>query len=283
MNDINNWDIVVKPKASFFRLNLKEVWAYRDLIILFVKRDIVSLYQQTVLGPFWYVFQPIVSTITFTFIFGGIANISTDGLPAPLFYLTGLTLWNFFTACLNKNTSIFLSNASIFGKVYFPRLTVPISNVFSSFVTLGIQFIVLIILLIYYKITAGLPDIQYWYLILLVPLLILLAVLGLSIGLILSSLTTKYRDISFLIGFGVQLLMYCSTVIFPLSFVSPKLKIFILLNPVTSFIEVFRYIITGHGQIIPSGIIYSIVVTVILFFTGIMLFNKVERTFMDTV
>jgi len=284
MKEEENWDMVIKPRESFFSLKLKEVWEYRDLILLFVRRDVVSLYQQTILGPFWYIFQPLASTITFTFVFGSIAKISTDNLPAPLFYLSGLTTWNFFTACLNKNSSIFVNNSSIFGKVYFPRLTVPASNILSSFITFGIQFLVLIAFIIYYKVMGDASfTIQYSWLIMIVPLLIAVSLLGLGIGMILSSLTTKYRDVSFLIGFGVQLLMYCSTVIFPLKVVPESLKIFVQANPVTSYIDAFRFIFTGHMIPSPYALLYSVGVTIFLFFLGIMMFNKVERTFMDTV
>lgn len=283
MKEIESWDLVIKPKTSFFRLNFSEVWSYRDLIVLFVKRDIVSLYNQTILGPFWFLFQTIASTGTFTFIFREIAHIPTDGLPAPLFYLSGLTIWNFFTACLNKNSNIFVSNASIFGKVYFPRLTVPIANIISSIFTFSIQLLLLIICIIFYKFAGVSFDIHFELLLLLPFLLILVSLLGLSIGLVFSSLTTKYRDMSFVLGFGIQLLMYCSPIIFPLDYFSPKIKTIILLNPISSYVELFKYIWIGHGQLIPWAILYSILFTIVLFIVGTMLFNRIERSFMDTV
>lgn len=276
------WDIEIESSTSIFKLNLRDVWHYRDLLLLLVKRDFVSFYKQTILGPLWFFLQPLFTTITFTFIFGHLAGISTDGLPQPLFYMAGITAWNYFADCLTKTSSVFKDNANIFGKVYFPRLIMPFSIVVSNLVKFGVQMILFFLLVIYYKVTEG--NIQMNECALLFPLLILeMALLGLGLGMIVSALTTKYRDLTFLITFGVQLLMYATTVAYPLSSAPKKYYSFIAYNPMTAIIETFRYGFLGQGSFSLFSLILSFVFTVIVATIGIIIFNKVERGFVDTV
>ena len=276
------WDIIVKPKTNFFNTNLLEVLKYKDLIFLFVKRDFTSVYRQTILGPLWYIIQPIVTTITFSIIFGSIAKIPTEGLPAPLFYVCGLTIWNFFSACITKSSSIFVANASVFGKVYFPRLTVPISNTISNFISFGIQLLILMSFWIYYKKDSN-YDIQYLHLLFLPVLLFFIAVLGTSFGILISAVTTKYRDFSFLLGFAIQLFMYMSPIIYSMGFVTGKMTYVMLFNPVSDFIEYFRYIFTGVGTVNYDMMMYKIIFVIFIFILSTMIFNKTEKSFMDTV
>ncbi len=276
------WSMVISPKNNWFDLNLKDVWRYRDLLFMFVKRDFVSIYKQTILGPLWFLIQPILTTAMFIVVFKNVAKIPTDGLPPIVFYLSGLSIWNYFSSCINKTSGTFISNASIFGKVYFPRLIVPLSNVVSNLITFAIQFSLLIAIMIYYSFTG--THFQLNAYILLLPLLLLmLAGLGLGLGIIISSLTTKYRDLTFLVTFGVQLLMYATPVIYPLSFFSDKYKYFILANPLTPIIEIFRYSLFGAGTFTLIHLLYSLTFTIIALLGGILLFNKVEKNFMDTV
>jgi lipopolysaccharide transport system permease protein len=274
------WEIA--PKSSLFDLKLKETWDYRDLLALLVKRDFISFYKQTILGPLWFFIQPIFTTIIFTFIFSNLAGISTDGLPQPLFYLAGITAWNYFAECLTKTSTVFKDNANIFGKVYFPRLIMPFSIVLSNLVKFGVQFLLFIIMLLYYKSTgAAFSPNSY---ILLFPLLILLmAALGLGLGMIISAMTTKYRDLAFLVTFGVQLLMYATTVIYPLSAAPEKYRFLIVLNPMTGIIETFRYGFLGSGSFSWETLGYTSLVTLVLLVSGIIIFNKVEKNFVDTV
>lgn len=264
-------------------LNLKEVWQYRDLIVLFTKRNFITRYKQTVLGPAWLFINPIISSLIYCFIFGGIAGISTGGVPQMLFYMLGNAVWIFFSSCVTKNASTFTANASVFGKVYFPRLSVPISNILTSVAEFGIQMILVMVFLVYYLIigTAH-PNWAAW---LLIPLLLIeLGIMGMGVGIIISSLTTKYRDLSILVSFAVQLWMYITPVVYPLSQAgSGFLRTVLLINPVTAPAEVFRYAVLGEGEIIPLALIWSVAFTVIVAFVGIMIFNKVEKTFMDTV
>jgi lipopolysaccharide transport system permease protein len=278
------WDLVIKPRSSIFKLNLKEVWHYRYLLVMFVRRDIVSVYKQTVLGPIWFFIQPILTTIVYVVIFGNIAKISTDGLPQILFYLAGITIWNYFSEILTTTSNTFVTNASIFGKVYFPRLVLPLSKVFSGLIKFGIQFFLFVLVLSYFllKGSAIYPD--FLGIILFTPIvLIIMACLGLGLGLILSSLTTKYRDLTFLVAFGVQLGMYATPVIYPLSAIHSKYKFFIDLNPMSSLVEAFRKVYLGAGDLSWEGLSYSLGFTAVILVMGIIIFNQVQKTFMDTV
>jgi lipopolysaccharide transport system permease protein len=279
---VKEWDLIIEPQTSLFELNLKDVWRYRDLLWMFVKRDFVSFYKQTILGPLWFFIQPLFTTIIYTFIFGGLANLSTDGLPQPLFYMTGITAWNYFADCITKTSTVFKDNANIFGKVYFPRLIMPLSIVTSNLVRFGVQMLLLIIMMGYYA--AQNASFTITPAILLFPVLvILMALLGLGLGLIITALTTKYRDLAFLVTFGIQLLMYTTTVIYPLSSAPEKYKTLISLNPMTGIIEAFRYAFLGQGQISVNTLGYSTLFTIIVMVLGILIFNKTEKTFVDTV
>ncbi len=278
-----SWEIA--PKNNLLDLKLKEVWAYRDLLSLLVRRDFVSFYKQTILGPLWFFIQPLFTTIIFTFIFGNLAGISTDGLPKPLFYMAGITAWSYFADCLTKTSTVFKDNANIFGKVYFPRLIMPLSIVVSNLVRFGVQMILFIAFLVYYYFIDA--NFQISWVILLFPyIIILMALLGLGTGMIISAMTTKYRDLAFLVGFGVQLLMYATTVIYPLSTAIekyPKYSWVIEYNPMTPIIETFRYGFLGEGSFSWASLGYASSVTAVLLILGIIVFNKVEKTFIDTV
>lgn len=283
--DNEPWDLVLEPKDKWYSLRLNELFRFKDLLLLFVRRDFISVYKQTILGPLWFFIQPIITAITFSIIFGTLSGISTDELPQILFYMAGITLWNYFSDTLLKTSDTFSANASIFGKVYFPRLIVPLSVVLSNLVKFGIQFLLFIALWLYYLITSDVVHPNNT--LLLIPLLILLmGFLGLAMGIIISSITTKYRDLKFLVTFGVQLLMYASPIVFPLSMVSekyPQYKIFLLANPITSIIEAFKYAFLGVGEFNLLYLGYSLIFTIVLFFIGLIVFNKVEKSFMDTV
>lgn len=276
------WTEIIKPKNSLFDLQLAEVWKYRDLLMLFVKRDFVSTYKQTLLGPLWFFIAPIFTTITFTFIFGHIAHISTEGTPPMLFYMSGIIGWNYFSSCLTSTSTTFRDNAGIFGKVYFPRMVMPLSNVITNLVKFGIQFFMFIGFLFFflYKGSNITPNV---YIILSPILIILMAGLGLGAGMIISSLTTKYRDFIFLVQFGVQLLMYLTPIIYPLSTIPEKYKWLVLANPMTGIIETFRYAFLGSGGFHLNYLLYSILFTILTLFVGIVIFNKTEKTFIDTV
>lgn len=284
-NMANDWDIIIEPKNKLFSLDLGEVWRYRDLLVMYVKRDIVTMYKQTILGPVWYLIQPLMTTIMFMFVFGGIAGIPTDGLPQPLFYMAGILCWNYFSECLTKCSETFNANQHIFGKVYFPRLVVPFSITISSLLKMGIQFILFIAIYIFYIFKGYSPNIT-WY-ILLVPILILmLAGLGLGFGLIISSMTTKYRDLRFLVSFGVQLWMYITPVIYPLSILKnnyPDYVWAIVVNPLTSIIETFKIAFLGQGTFEWVYLLYSLVFTIVVMIFGMLTFNKVQRSFMDVI
>lgn len=278
-----DWSLVIRPQSNWFDMKFKELWAYRDLLFLFVRRDFVSVYKQTILGPLWFFIQPMLTTVVFTVVFGNIANISTDGVPPFLFYLSGITAWSYFADCLNKTSSTFTTNAAIFGKVYFPRLIMPISVVSSNLIKFVIQFLLFMAFLIYYLIAED-AQVQPNIYVLLMPLLILMmAGLGLGLGMIISSLTTKYRDLTFLVTFGVQLLMYATPVIIPLSEISEKYQWIVLANPMTPIIETFRFSFLGSGTTDPLHLIYSAVFTVVVLFLGVIVFNRVEKSFVDTV
>jgi len=285
-NQSDDWDLIIKGHTSLFDIKFEDVWNYRDLLFLFVKRDFVSFYKQTILGPLWFFIQPIFTMIIFTFVFGTLAGISSDGLPHQLFYLTGITSWAYFSDCLTKTSTVFRDNANIFGKVYFPRLIMPLSIVVSNLVRFAVQLLLLLIMMVYYyyypvkgasfEITSG---------IFLFPLLIfLMAMLGLGLGLIITAVTTKYRDLTFLITFGVQLLMYTTTVIYPLSYARNKgYGFWIELNPMTGIIEAFRYAFLGKGEFTFGSLSYSVGITVVILFFGIIIFNKTEKNFVDTI
>jgi lipopolysaccharide transport system permease protein len=276
------WDLVIEPQSSLFELHLKDVWRYRDLLWLLVKRDFVSFYKQTILGPLWFFIQPLFTTIIFTFIFGNLAGLSTDGLPQPLFYMAGITAWNYFADCLTKTSTVFRDNANIFGKVYFPRLIMPLSIVVSNLVRFGVQFLLFALMMLYYYFNGANFHIQTA--VVLFPILVLLmALLGLGLGLIITALTTKYRDLAFLITFGVQLMMYATTVIYPLSAAPAKYKWLIELNPMTGIIEAFRNGFLGQGMLTLQSLGYSIIVTLCSVVIGVVIFNKTEKTFVDTV
>lgn len=276
-----NWSEVIGPSTGLLDLNLKEVWRYRDLLIMFVRRDFVATYKQTILGPLWFFIQPILTTFIFVIVFGNIANISTDGVPQVLFYLSGLTLWNYFADCLNKTSTVFRDNAGIFGKVYFPRLIIPLSIVVSNLVRFAIQFALFgaIWLWFLYK-----GNIQPNIFILLTPLLvILMAIMSLGLGLIITALTTKYRDLVFLLTFGVQLLMYATPIIYPMSALPVKYAPIIKANPLSAIVETFRYAFTGSGSFSWPYLLYSAIFSMVVLTIGILVFNKVEKSFMDTV
>ena len=281
----NDWDIVITPKSKLLSLDLHEVWRYRDLLMMYVKRDIVTLYKQTILGPVWYVIQPLLTTIMFMFVFGGIAGIPTDGLPQPLFYMAGILCWNYFSECLTRCSETFNANQHIFGKVYFPRLVVPLSIALSSLLKMAIQFVLFIAIYIIYVCQGVAPQITPYALLL--PLLVLmLAGLGLGFGLLISSLTTKYRDFRFLISFGVQLWMYITPVIYPLSVLKnnyPDYVWAIVINPLTIIIEVFKLGFLGQGTFEWSYFLYSLVFTLVILTLGMITFNKVQRSFMDVI
>ncbi len=282
MNKTENWSLIIKPKRHLLDINLREVWRYRDLISLFVRRDFVSKFKQTILGPLWFVINPLFTTFMYFIVFSKIANLSTDGLPPILFYLSGIVAWQYFANCLNSTANTFVANAGIFGKVYFPRLVTPISVVISNLIQFGIQFLLFAVIYVYY-LAQGI-DIQPNAYALLIPVLIvMMALMGLGFGIIISSLTTKYRDLINLIGFGVQLWMYVTPVIYPTSMLSEKYKMFILANPLTSIIETFRYGLLGEGTVDWAHLAYSGGFTLFVLALGIVLFNKVEQTFMDTV
>ncbi|WP_026899014.1 ABC transporter permease [Daejeonella oryzae] len=281
-NPAETWDMVIEPKTSWFDLRLNELWQYRDLLFIMVKRDFIAAYKQTILGPIWHFLQPLFTTIVFVIVFGRIARIPTDNVPAPLFYLCGLTLWNYFSACLNGTSNTFIANAGIFGKVYFPRLIIPLSVVISNAIKLGIQLLLLIAMMAYYA--ASGYQFNIGLTLLWVPVLILIvALLGLALGILISALTTKYRDMSVLMGFGVQLLMYATPVIYPLSYIPEKYKTIIGLNPLTWLTEAFRKGILGEGVLNLPMLGYAAGITIILLLASIMVFSKVEKSFMDTV
>ncbi len=284
-DDNESWDLVLEPKSIWHSIGLKQIIRFKDLLFLFVRRDFVSVYKQTILGPIWFFLQPIITAITYAVIFGLLANIPTDGIPALLFYMCGITLWNYFSDTLTKTSDTFTANANIFGKVYFPRILVPLSIVLSNLVKLGIQFLLFIVVWIYYIITSN--TVHPNATLAIVPFLILLmGFLGLGFGILITSMTTKYRDLKFLVTFGVQLLMYASPIVFPLSLVSqkyPQFKPILLANPITGIIEAFKYAFLGVGEFNWFYLGYSLVFTIILFFIGLVIFNKVEKSFMDTV
>ncbi len=276
------WDLIIEPKRTWYDLRLKQVWKYRDLVMLFVRRDFVSYYKQTILGPLWFLIQPLLTTITFTVIFGQIAALPTDGLPQFMFYLSGTVIWGYFAECLRKTSDTFIANQNIFGKVYFPRLVMPISVLLSNLITFGIQFLLFLAFVFFFFLSGSAIQIT-WFALLLPLLLFLMAGLGLGFGIIISSMTTKYRDLRFLVTFGVQLWMYATPVIYPVSSIPERFRWLVLLNPITPIVEAFRYAFLGAGTVSWGMLGYSFGVMVFVFFLGVILFNHVEQTFMDTV
>jgi lipopolysaccharide transport system permease protein len=284
-NENEPWDQILEPDSKWYSLKLKQLFRFKDLLLLFVRRDFVAVYKQTILGPIWFFVQPIITAVIFALVFGLFGNIPTEGIPALLFYMCGITMWNYFSDTLTKTSDTFTANSSIFGKVYFPRMIVPLSIVISNLIKFGIQFCLFIVVWTYYYATTDLihPNIT----IALVPfLIIIMGFLGLGFGIIISSLTTKYRDLKFLITFGIQLMMYASPIVFPLSLVQekyPRYEILLLANPITSIIETFKYAFLGVGVFNWFYLLYSLVFTIVFFFIGLIVFNKVEKSFMDTV
>ena len=280
-----DWLFEIKPKNNFFSLNLNEVWRYRDLLFLFVKRDVVTVYKQTVLGPLWYLIQPLFTSITFTIIFNTVAGIETGAVPPFLFNMAGITVWNYFTTCLNGTSNTFVANAGIFGKVYFPRIITPLSVVISNLLKFAIQFIIFICFYLYFYWNGAAIGLTIW--VLFFPLLIvLMGILGLGLGMIISSMVTKYRDLNYLIGFGVQLLMYLSAVVYPMALIEKKMPQYSWLvqyNPLAYIIETSRVMLLNVGEISVYGIIYTASITISVFILGLLVFNKVEKSFIDTV
>lgn len=276
------WTKIIQPKKKWFSFNFWELWYYRDLVQILIRRNFLSIYKQTILGPLWYLIQPLMSTLVFTIIFGKIARLPTDGIPQVLFYMAGIVTWNYFAGCLNTTATTFVSNAGIFGKVYFPRLTVPISTVTTNLLQFAIQFFLFLLVLFFFYFQGVPIEINLW--IFFIPVLVIqMACLGLGVGIIVSSLTTKYRDLGFLITFAVQLWMYVSPVVYPFSMVPSKWKWILALNPMTTIIETFRYAFLGSGFIGLNYLFLSIAITFIVLFLGILLFNRIEKSFMDTV
>jgi lipopolysaccharide transport system permease protein len=279
---MEKWDKEITPKKSLFDLNLHQIWKFKDLLFLFVWRDFVSVYKQTILGPLWFFIQPILTSITFTIIFGNFAQISTDGMPKLIFYMAGITMWNYFADCLNKTSNTFVANQGLFGKVYFPRLIVPLSIIVTNLLKFGIQIILFMGFWTYFCLTTESLEPNLY--ILAFPLLVLImAALGLGFGMVISALTTKYRDLAFLIGFGVQLLMYGSPIIYPMSTVPEKHQWIIKLNPMTSIIDTFKHAFMGTGSFDGYNLLYSCIFAVCILFLGLVVFNKVEKSFIDTV
>lgn len=283
MNKNNQqWDLIIKPKRSLFSLDLMQLWRYSDLMFLFVKRDFVAAYKQTILGPLWFLIQPILTTITFVVIFGNVAKISTDGMPHILFYMSGIVLWSYFSECLTRTSDTFAGNTGLFGKVYFPRLVVPMSIIVSSLIRLSIQLLLFFCFWGYYyskgiQIHLNSASLYFPF------LLILMAGHGLGLGIIISSMTTKYRDLRFLVQFGVQLLMYASPIVYPLSSVPEKYHWILLLNPMTSIIETFKFGFLGIGVFHLHYLLYNFLAMIAILSFGLLIFNKVEKSFMDTV
>lgn len=277
-----HWDLVIQPKRHLLDINFKELWDYRDLLYMFVKRDIITVYKQTILGPIWFFVQPIMTTVIYLFVFGTIAKISTDGIPGILFYLSGIVMWNYFAESFSRTSSTFVGNAGIFGKVYFPRLIVPLSLVASGLIKFLIQFSLFLAAFVYYLVTTDTIHPNAW--LLATPYLIMLmAGLGLGFGIIFSSLTTKYRDLTFLIQFGVQLAMYATPIIYPMSILGPRARAILWWNPIAHLIETMKYGFLGAGDVSVAGLAYATLFTVIVLGAGIVIFNRTEQSFMDTV
>ena len=276
------WDMIISPQRNLLDLRLRELWHARDLILLFVRRDFVSVYKQTILGPLWYLIQPLLTTITFTVIFGNIAKLPTDGLPQFLFYMSGTVIWTYFASCFTKTSETFVSNAHLFGKVYFPRLAVPVSILISNLIAFGIQFAFFLAFMAYFAL-QGTQLHPNWWMLMTPVLLLMMAGMGLGFGIIISSLTTKYRDLRFLVQFGVQLLMYITPVIYPTSAIPARFQVLMRFNPMSSVVEAFRYGFLGAGTVDLVQLAYSFGIMLVVIIVGAVMFNRVEATFMDTV
>jgi len=279
----NSYKLVIKPKTSLFDFSIKEVWSYRDLLLLFVRRDFIAVYKQTILGPLWFFIQPILTTLMFMVVFGGIGKMSTDGMPQAAFYLAGIVSWNYFADVLKATSETFVQNANIFGKVYFPRIISPLSIVISKLITFGVQLFLFLLVFSYYLFFTDSSIQPNWYLLLLPVLILLTGGMSFGLGLLITALTTKYRDFRFLIAFAIQLAMYATPVIYPSSMIEGKMKIFITANPMSAIIETFRYAFLGVGNFSWGGLLYSFIVMVLFIIIGVLSFNKVEKSFMDTV
>ena len=277
-----SWDSISTPKKNLLDIDFKEIWRYRDLLTLFVKKDIVVTYKQTILGPIWFFIQPIMTTLVFVVVFGNIAGIPTDGIPQPLFYMSGIVIWNFFSECFIKTSDTFTENAGVFGKVHFPRVVKPLSVVISNGAKFLIQFSLFLALYVYF-IVSGAPIQPTIFLLLFPVLILIMGALGLGFGLIFSSLTTKYKDLKFLIQFGVQLLMYATPIIYPVSEIPEKYRSFIFFNPMSHVVEIFKYSFLGEGSFQLFGLAYSLIFAIVLLLFGVLIFNKTEKDFMDTV
>ncbi|MHB9034790.1 MAG: ABC transporter permease, partial [Anaerolineae bacterium] len=272
---MTDWDLLIQPRRRLLDLRLGELWRYRDLVMLFVRRDFVSVYKQTILGPLWYLIQPLLTTLTFTVIFGNIAKLPTDGLPQFLFYMSGTVIWSYFAECLTKTSNTFVQNSNLFGKVYFPRLAVPVSILISNLITFAIQFAFFLLFVAYFAIRGGALHPNWWMLA--TPLLILnMAGLGLGFGILISAMTTKYRDLRFLVQFGVTLLMYATPVIYPVSSIPERFQVYIKANPMTPIVETFRYAFLGAGTVKPLELVYSFGFMVVIVVIGSVVFNRVE-------
>ncbi len=282
MIDISENITTIEPKKSLFDLKLKEIWAYRDLLFLFVKRDITVIYKQTIFGPLWFIIQPLITTIMFLVVFNGIAGISTDGIPPIVFYLAGITIWNYFAESLRLTSDTFVKNTAIFGKVYFPRVIMPISVVISTLVKFIIQFCLFLIVYLFYFFTTETlsPNITLF----LIPAyIIIIGFLTLGFGLAISAITTKYRDLTFLVQFGIQLWMYATPVIYPVSKIPEQYQVYVMLNPVAPIVEAFKYAFTGSGSFLPGALLYSATFAILFFVFSLAIFNRTEKSFMDTV
>ncbi|MGB2963584.1 MAG: ABC transporter permease [Anaerolineales bacterium] len=277
-----NWDMIIEPQRGLLDLRLGELWRYKDLVLLFVRRDFVSAYKQTILGPLWYLIQPVLTTLMFTVIFGQIASLPTDGLPQFLFYMSGTVIWAYFADCLNKTSNTFVQNYNLFGKVYFPRLVVPLSILISNMITFLIQLALFVSFVLFFMLSGSSIRPNAWIFFLPV-LMLLMAGLGMGFGIIISSLTTKYRDLRFLVTFGVQLLMYATPVIYPVSSIPERFRPLILANPVTPIVETFRYAFLGAGTVDLGHLLYSFIFMLVVVALGIVIFNRVEQNFMDTI
>ena len=279
-----DWTLIITPHHKLWHVDFKEIWRYRDLITLFVKRNIIVQYKQTILGPLWYIIQPVLTVIMNMVVFGGIAKMSTDGIPQPLFYMAGNVCWFYFSDCLSQTSNTFLANQSMFGKVYFPRLVVPISTVLSNLLRFGIQLTLFVVLWIWFYASGASVNVNVGIIVLLPVLVMMLAGLGLGFGILISSMTTKYRDLTILFTFIVQLWMYATPIVYPISMVTDDtLRTLIMLNPMTSIIEAFKYVTLGEGYFSWLALGYSFAFMSILLLFGIVIFNKVQRSFMDTV
>lgn len=281
---MSDYDLIIRPKRHAFDINFKEIWQYRDLLLMFVKRDVITVYKQTVLGPIWFVVQPILTTITYIVVFGNIAKISTDGTPMALFYLNGIVIWNYFSESFTQTSDTFMQNSQIFGKVYFPRLIMPLSKVISGLIKFFIQLCFFLLVYAYYLINDPGVVQPNWTIALIPFYVLIMSMTGLGLGILFTSMTTKYRDLKFLITFGVQLLMYATPVIYPMSTIPEgKFKMILQLNPLSPIVESFKYSFLGAGEFSLTGLAYSLGFALVALFLGMIVFHKTERNFIDTV